>query len=392
MEYTILDSVGKNGRNLPDDVTKIQQLLAEIGMAPYSWPDDVFDIPQSWNVGAGVQACVAAPAIDPATVRAIEDFQRLWGLVDGRVDAAGSTLRRLNGTKTPLQLSEIQLAYLYNSGPHPCGYWIRYTGRIPPSGYNVFLSFSAAPVTLKAGNWVDPAALSGFLDITSRSPNCVICRDNLPLLLELMAKAKLWAPTRANVTLFVTKGCRVISRSNSVLVNCPVKPYSGNLMLSLGSSDLGEAPDTAPILYNGAADGSGGGAMFHIPAIDGKYYFEYHGKFETDNARRGFDCTTFAGAVFEVDPNTGAMGGTAETLADHLGAQLCGMEGKSGKEVKTFFSTHKTGRYILGSGGHVMLVVDGVIHEFNIPVGQPGYKHDEVGKYTLQGTFFVRRL
>jgi hypothetical protein len=392
MDVTILGSVGRNGKNYPGDVAKIQQLLFEVGLAPYSLPGEWFDFPQSRIAAAGSQTCAAKPAVDPATVSAIEEFQQLWGgSVDGCVEPGRNTLERLNETKKPLRLAEIKLAYLNNTGIYPCGYWIRYTGKTPPNGYQVLLSVSAAPLVFEAGSWLKAENLADFMNITARDRNCVICQDNLPQLLALMNKNNLWATT-AIVTLLVTKGYKVISRSISAFIECPVKPYAGNLRASLGNGSLGEEAGTPPLLYNGAANGSGGGAMFHIPAVEGKYYFEYGGRFETDNSRRGFDCTTFAGAVFNVNPNTGAMAGTAETLANHLGAQSCAMEEKTGAQVKTFFSTHKTGTYILGSGGHVMIVVDGVIHEFTLPVGQPGYRHGDVQNSNLQSTYFVRKL
>ncbi len=395
MDVTISNSVGKNGRNLPDDVIKIQQLLSEVGMAPYSLPHYFLNPQQSWSVMPSLQVCVATPPIDPATIRSIEEFQGLWGgPVDGRVDPGGTTLKRLNATKTPLKLSEIKLAYLNNFGPTlPCGYMVKYTGQIPPSGYKILLGFSSTPVLIQSGNWLKPAELTDFLDITSRKSYCVICNDNLALLLKLIDKKKLWATTPL-ATLFVTKGCQIISRSNSATIDCPVKPYKGKLRLSLGQNDLGEEAGTPPLLYNGKSDGTGGGAMFHIPAVDGNYYFEFHGKFEVKNERRGFDCTTFVGAVFDVNPNTGMMAGDADTLAQSPVAQKIPFESKSAAEVKAFFDTHKAGTYIVGSGGHVMLVADGVLHEFNLTGGQaglPGYKHGPVATWPLQGTYFVRK-
>ena len=49
------------------------------------------------------------------------------------------------------------------------------------------------------------------------------------------------------------------------------------------------------------------------------------------------------------------------------------------KYVKEFFKSNTTGYYLMYSGGHVVLVVDGVVHEF--AGSKRGYGATDVGKW-----------
>jgi hypothetical protein len=398
MDVSIANSVGRGGQNLPNDIARINNLLGEIAMGPYYLPANMINY-QS-RPGENLQACRAVPAIDPGIVAAIEDFQRLCDeSVTGLVKPGDTTLRRMNQLRVPLVLADIELAFLRNRGGIWCGYKISYSGENLPAGYRVFLRVSGAPVPFQAGDRItEPILANGFMDITARKKNNLICWDNLPDLLRMIDHQNLWKSAEgggAFATLIVVKDQKVVSRSISKPVSCPVKPLTAPVSSVLGTANLGQVP---PLPYNGAPNGGGGGGFIYHQPIDGKYYFEWEGKFATDGGKRGFDCITFVGAVRGVDANTGAMGVDENTITNHLASTPnCNMENKTSAQVKTFFETHKTGTYIVAlheGTGHVMLVIDGVYHEFNIPAGQPGYRTGGVLQYPFPagGNCTVRKL
>lgn len=342
MNVTIRKAVGdKPAPNVPEDVRKIQSLL---------------------NTVYGRTMVIAHGKCDIATIKAIGNFQRLWpGKVDSRVDPGGRTLRRLNETATPLKLNLIRLGRIKHGG-----YLISYSGKAPPSQYKVFLSL---PLDINS------------LEITGRKQTDVMASDNLPDLLRLIDKLGLWGKN-AQCRLYVKREGRIVTQSNMQSLPCPVQPYSGKLEPQLGEDDTGPA-----LTYTGIQTGR----MFYQPAIDGKYYFAYGGKFETDDTMRGFNCITFIGAVCGVDPASGAMGAYGTQLADHVGATNCGMENKKEAAIKDFFKTNKKGTYIMWSSTHSVLVVDAVIHEFSESKG--GYVKTDVQKWNYHGkSYWIRKL
>jgi hypothetical protein len=105
--------------------------------------------------------------------------------------------------------------------------------------------------------------------------------------------------------------------------------------------------------------------MFHMPAIDGCYYFAWGGKFETSDLMRGFDCTTYAGAVFGVDAATGALSGYGTQLANHLHATQCNLENKTGADITAYFIRNPRGTFLMWSDSHVVIVQNALVHEFS---------------------------
>ncbi len=183
----------------------------------------------------------------------------------------------------------------------------------------------------------------------------------------------------------------VVSLSNVQSIDCPVQPYSGELSDHLADTKLGEK-DAPPMQYTGASDGSGGSAIAYIPAIDGKYYFYYGSGFEIDNSRRGFDCTTFAGAVLGISGNSGAMSGNGTDFAAYLVAKstacACDLDDAKESEVHDFFDDHATGSYFAWSGGHVVLIQDAFVHEFTFG----GYKRPAVANRKFAGSWSLRKI
>jgi hypothetical protein len=190
----------------------------------------------------------------------------------------------------------------------------------------------------------------------------------------------------ARLKIFVSRGGYYIPNSDlGQSINCPVKPYDG----ALDPAAIGAEPG---LNYTG----NGTGRILHMPAIDSKYYFIYGGKFVTENAMRGFDCTTYAGAVYGVDADTGAMAGYGTKLADHVGATKCDMEQKKAKEIKEFFATNAAGTYFMWNEGHIVMVHNAVVHEFTNRDGG-GYKTCNLADYPFatsgaKANYWIRKV
>lgn len=356
-----------SGDNLREDVLKVQRLL---------------------NKANGYAVVGETGVCDEGTVRAIEDFQRLWpgSTVDGKIDPVGPTLRRLDQTVTPLELKPIKLAYIRHGG-----YSISYSGNVLPSGYKVYLGIGDE---------------NEALDITGRDKADVIDKDNLPDLLEATDDLDLWdgdaeGPLSVECRLYVKRVRNwwkdpVVTESNAQEFPIPVKPYKGNL-----KDDLLEKGKVRDFTY----PGNGFGRFFHPTPIDGKYYFAYSTDlFETGPAKRGFDCTTYVGTVCDLDATVGEMNADPLQLLNRLEnkgkVEKADMESKTHAQVTEFFTKTKTGQFVMGrwtaAAGHVALVVDGVVHEFT-DRAPAGYHDDKVDKWLKEHsggnyTYCVRKL
>lgn len=249
----------------------------------------------------------------------------------------------------------------YRHGAYIIKYAIK--GTVPP-GARVFLAIGGD---------------RHLLEITGRSKRDVMGADNLPQLLRLIGQLNAWG-TPVDCTVQLRMGAQLLARSNAQPLACPVKPYTGPLTFD------GIAREIPPLTY----PGNGHGRTW--VEIDGKRYFRHGSKLETDNAKRGFDCTTFPMAMFDVYPNMAGKYGTA--LADALYATKCDMEVKKEADVKAFFEgAGKQGLYFMWSAGHVVLVENATIHEFTYG----GYKRTPAAEWegyrkAPQGLWWIRRL
>lgn len=159
---------------------------------------------------------------------------------------------------------------------------------------------------------------------------------------------------------------------------------------------IGAAPGTTtdkiPYIKTLDAAGKEIGDGRWLTRVGAAYYFAFRGerkhggKFETGDAKRGFDCTTYIGSAYGLSENMDAYG---TKLADGLGTTKAGyvVENKSGDEIKKYFkeyfATHKTGAFIMWSAKHVVMVVDGYIHEFSKGAG--GYRKTDVQLWDFYG-------
>jgi len=240
-----------------------------------------------------------------------------------------------------LTLNEIKLGAIRKGG-----YIIGYTGSVP-SGATLSLCLSKPQLAF---------------DVTARNSQDLLGADNMSRFLACIGAEQLWGKT-AECRLIVTKSGRAIAEAKSRRFDCPVRPFVGKL----SPSDVGIGGVGPRLRYTG----NGSGRMLYMPAIDNCYYFAWGGRFETSDSMRGYDCTTYVGAVFGVDPATGAMSGYGTQLANHLNASQCNLENKTCEQIRKFFSDRGHGTYLMWSDSHVMIVQHGVVHEFS--QGKSGY-------------------
>lgn len=234
-----------------------------------------------------------------------------------------------------LQVKDVKLGAI-NKG----GYIISYTGSFP----------TGTTLTLCLSN-----PRQG-LDVTGRNANDLLGPDNMPRFLALIGNGQLWGK-RARCRLIVSKAGQVVAEALSPPFDCPVRPYFGVLT----PSSVGNGGTGPKLRYTG----NGTGRMLRMPAIDGCYYFAWAGRFETSDSMRGYDCTTYAGAVFGVDAATGAMSGYGTKLANHLGASQCNLENKTGDDIRKYFSGSPRGTFLMWSDSHVVVILNAVVHEFS---------------------------
>jgi hypothetical protein len=216
------------------------------------------------------------------------------------------------------------------------------------------------------------ADLRTAIDVTHRPAGDLLDAEHLPTFLAGIGRQKLWG-TKTKCSLWVLHGDKLVAQSQMDF-DSPVRPFVGKLGPSLG------APDGGPKLqYTGVSQGR----TLHIPAIDGCYYYAHGGRFETDNRLRGLNCITYAGAVFGVPSSTHALSHYGTQLANHVGATPCGLENKTGDEIKSHFAKNPLGTYLMWSAHHVVVVVDSKIHEFAL--SKNGYVVTDLQQWHFSG-------
>ncbi len=251
------------------------------------------------------------------------------------------------------------------------GYVISYEGTIPP-GASLLLG---VPDVLHS------------IDVTRQNPKDLLTPANLPVFLARIGNRRTWWGTTGHCRLFLTRGGSVIAQSNEQPFDCPVRPYVGSLRPELGRGDGGP-----PLQYTGTPPRYPDGRMLHVPAIDGCYYFAFANRFETRNAMRGFNCITYAGAVFGVDAgaSTRPMSVYGTQLANHCGCIPCDLENKTLEDVRGFFAKNPRGTYLMWSEHHTVVVVNATVHEFR--ERRRGYNVEPISRWAHHDVrWWVRR-
>jgi len=178
------------------------------------------------------------------------------------------------------------------------------------------------------------------------------------------------------------KDGETVGRTNPITYKTHVKPYYGKLTITDISKD--DPAMTYP--------GNGYGRVLS-PPINERYYFKYGSSYETDNAMRGFDCTSFPMALFSI--RYLPPPGYGKQLSDAAGAVPCDYEQKKSADLEKEFQENSTpgGLYILFSEGHVLLYNSDIntLYEFNYG----GFKSTPAGLRTMtakHNLWWMRKL
>jgi hypothetical protein len=252
-------------------------------------------------------------------------------------------------------------------------------GKITHGGYVIgYEGALSRDVTLSLGL----PDLTNAMDVTGRNKDDLLDRTNLPTFLSLIGKQRTWWGGQGTCRLYVRRGGTIIAQSNVEEFPCPVRPFAGRLSPALGKCPL--------LRYTGTPPHYADGRFLHMPAIDGGYYFRYGSHFETDDSKRGFNCITYVGAVMGVPVESNAMSAFGTQLANFCGcAPSTGCENVTLQEARIFLKSH-WGTYIMWSQSHIVIVVNGWVHEFREQLGR--YNMQAIDQWTHKSArWWVRR-
>jgi hypothetical protein len=318
------------------------------------------------------------PFYGPRTLAGdIQAFQRICGLPPtGRIEPHSRTLRILNAVTSPPVLW-IGLNVVVGEGDGAStvssqrvregGYSIAYStddgGPLPMIPFRANVPTTPFPPAYRLLLGPDRA---NSVDVTGRPSTDLLNEAKLGELLKVIERLDAWGRPLM-LRLHVVRDQNVVWESAPVMLQCPVRPHSGKMLSPTANADL-------DYLGNAATKRFWGRMFLPVAGYD-KYVFCWGGRLELDPAKRGFDCITYAGTTC-LAPHT-AMGGRGADLAAALGATEVThgevrLESAKMEQIRTYFDTDPGGAYLLYAGGHVTLVVDGVVHEFK--PGRPGNK------------------
>jgi len=372
MAILIGKSVGKNGVNEPEDVEKIQELLLRTRV---------------------VTSLTVNGVCDDQTEDAISEFQDCIGMSspDSRVDPGGRTLRCMNEVVEPIQFNQITDFGFSMQGKG--GYKVSFKVLLPKNysvkmiSGNILQTFGAVP--------------ANAFDLTSELVN--VCHDkvetydlemktpgSLSLFFEQLSSLETpssgnfpWSCEIDSQLFLVRNGSDdVVSTSRIKKVRTPVKPFIGNLCLNFAR--------LSPYVAYKKVD-----APFLIPISVGDStgsFFFLGGRFSTED--RALNCTTYVGSLLGLSCRSGYCEnglkileglGVQEGTVSTQTATICNVDETT---MKTFFQGHKTGSFLLQTRTssliehHLLLVVDGILHEFNVKRDNipAGYQFCEIEK------------
>lgn len=187
-----------------------------------------------------------------------------------------------------------------------------------------------------------------------------------------------------NISLWMVseKGGALAARTPAVSYKTHVKPYCGGLTIT------GISTDDPKMTY----PGNGFGRVLS-PIINDRYYFHLGGKLETDNAKRGFDCTTFPMALFSL--RYLPPPGYGKQLCDALGATKCDLDLLKKADLQKKFQDNviEYGYFVLFSEGHVLLYdsYKNFLYEFTYG----GFKATQAGQREMKAKndlWWMRKL
>ncbi len=246
-------------------------------------------------------------------------------------------------------------------------------------------------------------AQSPVVEVTGRPPDDLIDWERLKVILTFLGAgppsnaSPWWGRTLWCSLAYYADGKWGQSTAAYFPFPAPVQPLAYTAGPKLGKQDSGPR-----LRYTGIQTGR---LAFNAPPatgpnIDGRTYFVSAGMFETDNAMRGFNCITFAGAVMGARSDLGAWAVNGATLASSIGAIDCidasgkPLAGVSGSDIRRYLQSHY-GTFLLWMSHHCVIVVSNklgaVVYEYaensggNLPMGQ-GYNETPIEAWpTIKG-------
>lgn len=276
--------------------------------------------------------------------------------------------------------------------------------RIDQGGYKLKAEFKNAPAGATIFLCADTAANS--LDITGG--------HDLEKLLALFDTTGKWGQS-IEVWAEAKHMGKTIATSAKTNLKIHIKPLPAQLTFAVMRAEN--------LKYSGNPNGSGGGCTLTKTKYNNKWYFRSGSLLETDNNRRGFDCTTFPMSLWATYPDMSGAYGTK--IVEALGAQRCGLEQLHWKEVVALFTElagplgpvappkkaqdpsfwrdpfakptradlfDPRGTYLVWSAAHIVIYQDRTIHEFTHGGYKttPAYLRD--WSQAPQGLWWIRKL
>ena len=238
------------------------------------------------------------------------------------------------------------------------GYTIQFSGSVP----------KGAKVRLLIGSDEDS------VDITPH-----YLPSHLKVILDVLSENDYWSKTGTRyvdcqVAAYLDNEMIPGSLSNKQRLPCPVEPVEVEHLGTIAAlTELGAVDP--PLNY--VKDGPGCGRLL-TDAINGRYYFIYGGQLEIDPGNRGFDCTSFVGSALG---RHDGMAGTSADFADSIGAKTDVLKDVHLKDIRKFMGDNPVGAYLMWNNHHIVTLINGVVREFNIPSGKPGYRETDIDQW-----------
>ncbi|MBL8212654.1 MAG: LysM peptidoglycan-binding domain-containing protein [Bryobacterales bacterium] len=189
------------------------------------------------------------------------------------------------------------------------------------------------------------------------------------------------------------KRFRTLAKSGVAELRTPVEPYHGLLHHGRQAlTQIGQGLPRIPYAWQ-MVDGQLRGDGRLLFRVGTEYYFVGWGKdklgrgyndlrrgsLETQADKRGLDCTTYLLSAYDAWQQY--QGNRGDDVADSMGCVVPGpVDNQPPAEVAEFFQRNGSGEFVMWSQGHVVMVVNGVLHEYNRPPIN-GYRQMPIGDY-----------
>jgi hypothetical protein len=73
-------------------------------------------------------------------------------------------------------------------------------------------------------------------------------------------------------------------------------------------------------------------------------------------------------------------------FADSIGAKTDVLKDVHLKDIRKFMGDNPVGAYLMWNYHHIVTLINGVVREFNIPSGKPGYRETDIDQWHTSDT------